>query len=489
MALKDSIQTHIIGSVLDVQNWAVSDWIYVTARLVILGLYVLVQALISVKILLLQLLISNPVTKVTLGISGAIFSCIPIFGKYGKKYVSRFLSLVEGRLIPNLEKLKLLVQLSFQLHLVEMTLKDKKNVQIFVTAESDDIEVYDNKGNLETTLILANHRSVNDYMLINYLMQNCSKNGLMRKRKRHILKKFWQDDEIPIPKLNFITWGKIVNFPHLSLMRNILMMDENAFVPPTNIKDHLTRTGNQILTIFPEVNILTTELGIVQRKLNQDHPFVAKFYNVLYPRFRSFISTIKCFAYIKHVKPKEQNGILGNARNILNNGVDKLMTKAQSRHTVEEEIAQASMVVDLPNSYETSEMTIESAKDDKPELIKEPLLVSQHLYDLTVIYYKPKYTNVGHDHTNGNFTLHDGYQLEQVNPSIFEMLQPDKDSSGRNNDFKCSKPPIVIMIHIKKHDLSPLLPAKGRNLEKWLESQWLEKDKMIDSIENGIKIK
>ena len=489
MALKDSFQTHIIGSILDVGSWEVSDWIRVIIRLLILGGYVLVQTLISFKIFIMELFVSNPITQLILNINGAIWSCIPIFGKYGKKIVPRLLSIVQDILIPNLKKLEMLVKLSFQLHLVEMTLKDKKNVQIFVTAESDDLEIYDSQGNLKTTLILANHRSLNDYMLINYLIQNCSRGDLLRKGKKHILKKSWQENEIPIPRLNFITWGKIVNFPHLSLMKNILMMDENAFVPPTKIKNHLTRTGNQVLTIFPEVNIMTTELSIVQRKLNQDYPFGAKFYNVLYPRFKTFISTIKCFAYIKHVKLKEQNGLLSNARHLLTNGVDKIILKAQSKHTNEEENAQASMIVDLPNFYETAEMTIASGDVEEPEQIKEPVVISQDLYDLTMIYYKPRYTNVGHDHINGQFTLHDGYQLEQVNPSIFEMLKPEKDFKSRDDNYTCSKPPIVIMIHIRKHELGPLLPAKGRNLEKWLESQWLEKDKMIDSIENGIKIK
>lgn len=489
MALKDSFQTHIVGSFLDVESWAAYDWIVVIVRLSILLGYILAQTLVSLEIVLLKFLVSNPLVKLVLGVNGAVWSCIPIFGRHGKKIVPQVLFQIEDRLIPCLNKISDMVQLMFQMHIVEMTFKDKKNVQIFVTAESDDLDIYDANGKLKTTLILANHRSINDYMLINYLIQECNKEASVRESKRGVLKKYWQDNLSPIPHLNFISWGKIVNFPHLSLLKNILLMDENAFVPPVRIKDHLTRTGNQVLAIFPEVNILTTELGIVQRKLNQNYPFVAKFYNVLYPRFKTFICTIKCFAYVKHVKVKERHGVLSHARVFINNGVDKLIAKTHSKNTESQVSAQASMIVDLPNPYDAVEMTIASTEEQESDEVRESISVSQNLYDLTMIYYKPKYTKMGHDHNNGQFTLHEGYQLEQVNPSILEMLKSDKNLGKREHNYIGNKPPIVIMIHIRKHELGPLLSSKGRDLEKWLESQWLEKDKMIDSIENGIRIK
>lgn len=488
MALKETLETHLIGPVLEVKKWGIYDWICVMVRLTVLGLYVALHSIVFATLKLLEVLLDNSITGLGLKINDVFWTCIPIIGRFGKRVLPHLISSIRLKWIPRLSKACQLIQLCFQVHLVEMTLKDKKNVQIFLTAESDDLELYDDEGKLLTTLLLANHRSVNDYMLINYLIQNCSKHDSDERKLRNVVRRFWRDGELMIPPLNFITWGKIVNFPHLSLMKNILMMDENAFVVPAKIKDHLTTTGNQVLAIFPEVNIMTTELSIVQRKLCQDYPFIAKFYNVLYPRFKSFISAIKCFAYIKHVKVKDNGGILSNARIIFNSSMDKFISKAvpHTKYTMEEQNAQASMIVGLPslNDYED----VPEIKDDERETAA-PVNISQRLYDLTIIYYKPRYTNSGHDHKTGQFVLHEGYQLEQVNPSVFEMLQPDRDMDKCDDESRSSRPPIVIMIHIKKHELSPLLPAKGRNLEKWLENKWYEKDKLIDSIEDGIKVK
>lgn len=489
MALRDSFETHIVGSLLEVKKWGIFEWGCVMIRLIILGLYIIAHSIISATAWSLNFFLDNPVTGVVLRLNEIVWRCIPVLGRYGRKMLPRVMSEIKLKWIPRLNKISQLIQVCFQVHLVEMTLKDKKNVQIFLTAESDSLELYDNDGQLVTTLLLANHRSINDYMLINYLVQNCSKYPASERKMRNIVRKFWQDDVLLIPPLNFITWGKIVNFPQLSLVKNILMLDENAFVVPTKIKDHLTDTGNQVLAIFPEVNIMTTELSIIQRKLCEDYPFMAKFYNVLYPRFKSFISTIRCFAHVKHFKINDNGKLLTNVRIIFNNGVNKFISKAtaHSQCSVDKQNAQASMIVGLPPTGDYEDIP-EIEDDNEPEATV-PVKINQHFFDLTIVYYKPKYTKVGHDHINGKLGIHEGYQLEQINPSVFEMLQPDRDLNKYDENYKRSRPPIIIMIHIKKHELAPLLPAKGRNLEKWLENKWFEKDKLIDSIEDGIRVR
>lgn len=511
MTIRDSIGTHFVGPKIEIQRWSVSDWINVFIRLLILTCYIILQTLTSVLRNALLLLVDNPLTGTVLAINTSIWKLVPVFGKHGKKILPKLASHIRTKLIPQLDKVSQLVQLSFQLHIVEMTLKNKKNVQIFITAESDDLELFDHHKKLKTTLLLANHRSINDYMLINYLVQNCSQESFNYPNKKHVLKKFWQDGESPFPNLNFVSWGQIINFPYISLLRNIMMKDENVCVSPSTVKEHLKKNGNQILTIFPEVNIMTTELAIVQRKLNQDYPFVARFYNVLYPRFRNFVSIVKCFAYIGNVKRRQQNTFFDHAKLFFENGMDKLIFKATShgKHGLEEEKAHAAMIVGLPNSPDHVEMILEDESTQQPlnlapdalaaDAIAAPnttsslgtlLEINSYLYDLTIVYYRPRYTNIGHDHINGRIEIHNGYQLEQVNPSLLEMLKPEKSNPGGDFDSGTGGlPPIVVMVHIKRHELAPLLPAKVRNLEKWLEARWFEKDKLIDSIENGIKIK
>ncbi|AQZ09724.1 MUM3 (YOR298W) [Zygosaccharomyces parabailii] len=511
MAIRDSVGTHFVGSKMELQSWRISDWISVAARLLILATYILLQTKLSVIKICLSLLVENPVVETVLVINASMWKMIPILGKYPKQILPKTISCIKKKLIPLLEKASQLVQLSFQLHIVELTLKNKRNVQIFITAESDDLELFNKKKELKTTLLLANHRSLTDYMLINYLVQNSDKETFEYPNKKYVLKKFWNEGKWPIPKLNFVSWGKIMNFPYLSLLRSIVMEDENVFVQPRRIKDHLQKDGNQVLAIFPEVNIMTTELAIVQRKLNQDYPFVARFYNVLYPRFKNFVSIVKCFAHISKVKRRPHNAFFDHAKLFFENGMDKLIfkTTCNGRRGLEEQQAHAAMIVGLPNSPDHVEMTLSDGSPQPVEIaaanpnrvgttvesntltnIETHLEINEHLYDLTIIYYRPRYTNVGHDHVNGCIKIHNGYQLEQVNPSLLEMLKPDKyHLNAELNSANSSLPPTVIMVHIKKHEVAPLLPAKVRNLEKWLETQWFEKDKLIDSIENGIKIK
>lgn len=483
-----------MGSLVDVKKWQIYDWVYISVRLAILGGYIFLQSLLSLQILALKFLIENQLTDVAIKVNWTLCRCVPIFGRHLQRIIPAILARISDTLLPALVKISTIVQICFQLHIVEMTLKDKKYVQIFVTAESDDLRLFDDRNKLMTTLLLANHRSVCDYMLINYLIQNSCSNRSPYVSKREVLRNFWKDEQLPFPNLKFITWGRIINFPHLLLLKNIMIKDENYFVSPAKIKEYLSNNGNEVIAIFPEVNIMTTELGMVQRKLNQDYPFVAKFYNVLYPRFKGFISVIKCFGHINNVKRKQHHRIISNAKIFFNNNIDKFIIKAtsHSENTTEQNIAQAAMVLGMQNSADTIAMELDhKAEQEEKKTPGDTIKINQALYDLTIVYYKPKCVSVGrdHDHVNGQFKLHNGYRLEQVNPSLFEMLQPEKNCDNDNATYTTAKAPVVIMIHIKKHELEPLLPAKGRNLEKWLEHQWSEKDRLIDCIENGITIR
>ena len=64
------------------------------------------------------------------------------------------------------------------------------------------------------------------------------------------------------------------------------------------------------------------------------------------------------------------------------------------------------------------------------------------------------------------------------------MIQPEMESENNIKD----KDPIVVMVNVKKHQIQPLLAYNDESLEKWLENKWIEKDRLIESLQKNIKI-
>jgi hypothetical protein len=91
---------------------------------------------------------------------------------------------------------------------------------------------------------------------------------------------------------------------------------------------------------------------------------------------------------------------------------------------------------------------IESQKNNNHTSIKS-------LLDLTILYYHP-------------------IKETFINPTIFEIMT-------------VKQPVLIVHIDFKLRPLSKL-PTKPRRLERWLEEDWSEKDKMIDAIKTQLKM-
>ncbi|CAI4799920.1 AHL_G0052160.mRNA.1.CDS.1 [Saccharomyces cerevisiae] len=325
--------------------------------------------------------------------------------------------------------------------------------------------------------MICNHRSVNDYTLINYLfLKSCPTKFYTKWEFLQKLRK--GEDLAEWPQLKFLGWGKMFNFPRLDLLKNIFFKDETLALSSNELRDILERQNNQAITIFPEVNIMSLELSIIQRKLHQDFPFVINFYNLLYPRFKNFTTLMAAFSSIKNIKRKKnRNNIIKEARYLFHRELDKLVHKSMKMESSKvSDKTTPPMIVD--NSYLLTKK--EEISSGKPKVVR----INPYIYDVTIIYYRVKYTDSGHDHTNGDLRLHKGYQLEQISPTIFEMIQPEMESENNIKD----KDPIVVMVNVKKHQIQPLLAYNDESLEKWLENRWIEKDRLIESLQKNIKI-
>ncbi|CAI4036583.1 hypothetical protein SMKI_15G4310 [Saccharomyces mikatae IFO 1815] len=476
MGFVDFFETYMVGSRVQFKQLDISDWLSLTPRLLTLFGYFFIHSFFTSISVFLQFVNTSSFCLRLHLLYDRFWSNVPIIGEYKIRLLSRILRYTEVKIIPNLDKALEVIEIWFQLHLVEMTFEKKKKVQVFISSGSDDLNFFqDNK--FQTTLMICNHRSVNDYTLINYLFfKSCPTKFY---NKWELIQKLRKGEDLPEwPQLKFLGWGKMFNFPQLDLLKNIFFKDETLTLSPENLKDLLVAQNNKAIAIFPEVNIMSLELSIIQRKLNQDFPFVINFYNLLYPRFKNFTSLMTAFSSIKNIKRKKNhNNIIKEARYLFHREIDKLVHKS-----ITMEPSNMSDKI-LPPLIMDNTFLLDKKKNtsnDKPK----PVRINPYIYDFTIVYYRVKYTDSGHDHINGDLKIHKGYELEQISPTVFEMIQPEMESE----DNRKEKDPIVVMIHIKKHQIQPLLAYNDESLEKWLENRWIEKDRLIESLQKNIKV-
>ena len=105
-----------------------------------------------------------------------------------------------------------------------------------------------------------------------------------------------------------------------------------------------------------------------------------------------------------------------------------------------------------------------------------PIRLNRYIYDFTLVYYRPRSTttttttttnyNHNHDNETGNLKLHNGTQLEQVVPSLLDLFH----SRGK---------PLFVVVDVARYPVADLLPLSDSKLEKWLEQQWIYKDRVI----------
>lgn len=117
-------------------------------------------------------------------------------------------------------------------------------------------------------LILSNHRSIIDYTLI--------------------------QSQFGAENVIFAGWTRLMKYPSFKHFWTIFRHDENDNVSVSKIKKFY---GPENLVIFPEVNIFTPEVKLIERKLMKlKYKGLPVLHNVLYPRFGTFVNLIKAFS-------------------------------------------------------------------------------------------------------------------------------------------------------------------------------------------------
>lgn len=433
---------YLFGEEFKIQNWKGENWL-----IAIYNLGVLLAAIAGTYFLQLTIIMFERVkySGVLMKCENRIKAClyyIPIFGSWSLALWDQIDDFLDEVVLKSLHKMSQILPIMVHIIIIRMFFVNNKNIKLFFTQNSDELLLYSDEK-LLTTLLISNHRSLNDYFVLIYII--LFKNGVVKETDdlTDTFIKLWDYEDIRDKiRFDFLSWGTIYNLPTWKLFKNIILKDENVATSSDNLMESIQTKKERVFILFPEVNILTTELAIIQRKLNQDYyPFVNKYYNVLSPRFKQFINTLTGF---KEVVNSSLNQ-------------DRFSDKFFSRRK--------------RNIQEDKEITSQN----------KLILFNKFLYDITIVYYTPKLVSNGHNHDSGNLKVINGIQIEEINPSFFKLFQ-----SKNCNDTSIE--PIIIVIDIRKHLVAPLLLMSDKKLEKWIELQWVRKESLINNLHSEVSL-
>lgn len=466
------IRTHVVGYNLHATEWQYIDWFLMILSIIKIISFLFLYYFTQLLHIILVTAVDSKLVLTYRRMYVNFWETIPIIGEYKIKLYDNMFKFMVCTLIPRIHDLVTIWELFFNLTVVEQFFQNKENIQIMFTEQSEELKIVENNM-LLTTLIMSNHRSVADYLLLYYILFHKLISGNEKLSKVDILIEYWYDNDISkyeyLLQVNFIGCGNIFRMIQLSMMKDIMIKDENFKISHKDVTKFFKQNGNSLAVIFPEVNILTTELSMIQGKINQDYsPYVSRFYNVLYPRFNAFTGIIRTFKLLQHADGKFTKRSIFRCKKLFDIS-DTISQKIETKFGTTEQNSETNML-----------FTENNKMSSQPERIKN-VVINQYIYDFTIIYYKIKHTYCGHDHNNGNMKINRGIQLEQIVPSLLELLYHNVKSSVDD--------PIIIMVDIKKHDNRNILPMRAKKLEKWLELQWLHKEELIKNNSDNIRIR
>jgi len=130
---------------------------------------------------------------------------------------------------------------------------------------------------LKNSVVISNHRSLFDFILIYYLKNLVEKTT---------------NDQI---ELSFLNWNSLWKVPSIKTVVEFFKNDENWTLVPLVLENKLTSLirnfRNNWIVHFPEVNVFT-EHNLYLQNQQVEKFYLPKLNNSLYPRFNNFINLI-----------------------------------------------------------------------------------------------------------------------------------------------------------------------------------------------------
>ena len=460
----ESLQTHIIGTNTEFSRWTMDEWLGLALFLQLLVLYF--SLYISTKLLNKILIFLSSSKICLLMISAPINFCrpIPYIGKYKKQLFHNTYRYFTNQVLPQMQLAVGIWEQLFNAVLFFYLFENQNNTQIIFPEGSDELRI-SKDSSLLTTLILANHRSIIDYALISFLVEksvigdNLNPTPLTLKG---ILNKKDKSCDILPAHLRFIGWGKVFKIIRLDIIKNFFFHHERQEINKRGISHVLRNHGNTILVIFPEVNIFNKESSLVQRKLNENlFPYVPKFYNLLYPRLKTFSEVMLGLQPYQKDPPNKTKTCDGTRSHSFNPfwQLSRFISQTLSNPTV------------------STDLSFPDVSHDN--LVGNDVRLNSSIFDLNIVYYRLRRTRNGHDHDTGKTLVHNGIQLEQITPSLLGMV---------SHNMRKVSDPIFISVNIRKYSLPDIMQLKPPRMEKWLESHWCAKDAELTRNHNSVSL-
>ncbi|WBF13428.1 hypothetical protein N7582_002774 [Saccharomyces uvarum] len=135
MGFVDFFETYMIGSRVQVKQLDISDWLSLSPGLLILFGYFYIHTFLTAFKEFLRFVNRNSFCLRLRLLYDRFWSHFPVIGEYKIRLLSRILRYTEQKMIPNLEKILEMIEIWFQLHLVEMTFEKKKTSRFLLVVE------------------------------------------------------------------------------------------------------------------------------------------------------------------------------------------------------------------------------------------------------------------------------------------------------------------------------------------------------------------